>query len=105
MAYYVFEDQTNIRIRFTGCGDLTSNTECLIKYGTVDDNNIITYIGSWTATVEGAVTAGIIYYDLDYEDGLPAGKYTFWPHITFSDGTMSIGKAVRQTIKEEGEWV
>jgi len=105
MAYYYFENQTNLKIRFSGCGNLTGNTECLIKYGTVSDDNEITYVGAWVATVEGAATGGIIYYELDYEDILPEGKYTFWPYITFSDGRVSIGKAVRQTIKEEGEYV
>ena len=106
MSYYIFEGQTNIRIRFTGCGDLTGATECLIKYGTIGiDNQTVTYAGSWTATVEGLATAGTIYYDLDYEDNLPDAKYSFWPYITFSDGRVSIGKGVVQTVKEEGAWI
>ena len=101
---YIYEGQTHLRIQMEGCGDLTGLSDCFIKYGIINSDKTVTYVGSFDATVLGLPTAGIIYYDLGYEDIITPGAYTWWAYITFPDGTVSITRAIPQTIKSEGEF-
>ena len=94
----VFSGQTALRIRITDLGDLTGYGEILIKYKL---NTRTATEAEWTATVEDA-TEGIIYYDLTTADELESGVYSVWPHITWSDGRISIGIANKLEIKQEG---
>lgn len=94
----VFSGQTSLRIRITDLGVLSGSDEILIKCQKQVKNAETT---EWTATVEDA-TEGIIYYDLTTEDELTEGKYNVWPHITWSDGRISIGTANELIIMQEG---
>ena len=102
--YYIYENQNNLRIRLSGCGSLAGAETAEICYGTIDSDGDTTYVGKWTATIEDATT-GIIYADLESDDSLNAGDYAFWAKITFSDDRVSVSKAVKQTVRSEGETI
>jgi len=97
MANY-FKGQTNLRIELETNVDLTSAT-LAIKYMTPKGGTP----GSWVATINGSDNSKM-YYDADSANDLDAhGEWTFWAHVTFADGTIGIGSAVKQIIKHEGQ--
>jgi hypothetical protein len=94
---YFYNGQNAVQIRLTDLGSLTNAVTCLIKYKTPAGVS-----GSFSATIENSTT-GIIFYNLTNSQFLTTGEWTFWAHVTFSDGRIGIGQTKFITIKNEGE--
>jgi hypothetical protein len=80
--------------------DLTNATTILLKYKKPPDGTA----GQFTAAAKSpAATSNTITYDVKDTENDQAGRWRFWPHVTFSDGTIRIGKPVEVEVYGEGE--
>jgi hypothetical protein len=94
----IFVGQTNLRLTLATGQTLTGSSSLLIKFKKPDNTT-----GSWTATIDGG-DATKMYFDIDNASYLDIrGKWIFWAYVVFSGGTIGIGKAVAQIIKNPGE--
>lgn len=92
----IYKNQDYLRIRIH-IGYTLSGATALIKYR--DPNGTE---GSWAVTVENELN-GIVYRD--FAAGSPldvSGQWTFWSHVTFSDGRVAPGQAFTEMIYDEG---
>ena len=94
---YFYDGQNAVQMRAYNLGDLSTAGTCLIKYKKPDLTT-----GSWTATID-TENDGEIYYDLLNTEFLTVGTWTFWTHITYTDGRIGIGDPKTITIREEGQ--
>lgn len=93
----IFKGQTRLTIKLYCQAAIPNVDTALIKY--LKPTGIA---GSFPATVEDA-DAGIISYDVaDANDIDEFGTWKFWPHITFTDTKVIIGKSAEQMVLEEG---
>lgn len=93
----VYKGQTAVTITATVKQDVTGAT-CLIKYKKPSRDT-----GSFAATIITAATGVIRYTASSISDLDESGIWTFWAHITFSDGTIAAGEAYTRTIYAEGK--
>ncbi len=93
----VYEGQTALSITATVGTDITGST-CLIKYLKPDGAE-----GEFDATIITAAT-GVIRYTVESENDIDQdGQWTFWGHVTFSDGTVAAGEPYKRYIYKEGK--
>jgi len=94
----IYKGQDALTIQLTVGQDITSATPVLIKYRKPSGLE-----GSWIAAIVTAAT-GIIGYTMADTDQLnEVGKWTFWAHITFSDGKVAPGEPIEKWVYNEGE--
>jgi len=80
--------------------DLTDADTVLLKYKKPPDGTS----GQFTAAAKApAATSNTITYDVKDTENDQAGTWRFWPHVTFTDGTIYIGKPVDLRVYEEGD--
>ena len=94
---YFYDGQNAVQVRAYNLGDLSTAGTCLIKYKKPDLTT-----GQWTATID-TENDGEIYYDLLNTALLTVGNWTFWTHITYTDGRIGIGDPKTINIREEGQ--
>ena len=93
----IYKNQDYLRVRVHIGYTLSDAAAVLIKYR--DPNGVE---GSWAVAVENELN-GIVYRD--FAAGSPlnvAGVWTFWSHVTFTDGRVAPGEAFEQTVYDEG---
>jgi len=97
MANEIFENQSLTLTLDTNetLTDSEINT-ALIKYRNKDHRDDS---GSLAATVNDGNTT--IYANIS-ADTLKPGNYIFWAHITYTDGSVAIGKPVQKRVNAEG---
>lgn len=96
MTGKIYKNQDYLRIR-VHIGYTLSGATPLLKY-----KNPVGTEGSWAVVVEDELN-GIMYKDFSPGEYLGiSGSWTFWAHITFSDGRVALGEAFIQTIYDEG---
>jgi hypothetical protein len=79
--------------------DLSTATTVLLKYKKPPDGTA----GQFTAAAKSPeATSNTVTYDVKDTENDQAGTWRFWPHVTFSDGTIRIGKPVDLDVYEEG---
>ena len=93
-----FVGQTNLRIELETNVTLTDGT-LLIKYIKPDRKTA----GSFGATINGSDASKMYYDAINATDLDQAGKWRFWAHVVFAGGTIGIGSAIEQIIKEQGQ--
>ena len=95
MATYIV-GQSNLRIELETGITLTGNT-CLIKYK--KPNGVS---GQWSATISTDVSK--MYYDVTSSTDIDvAGKWIFWSHVTYGDGSIGKGHSATQYFYKEGD--
>jgi len=95
MAQY-FVAQTNLRLTLETYSTLTGAT-VLIKYKKPSGA-----LGSWSAELSTNVTQ--CYFDLTSSTYIDeAGKWYFWAHATYGDGTVGKGSVATQYFLKEGD--
>lgn len=93
----IYKNQNQLRFTATAGVDITGATVTEIKYQKADGTT-----GTWTATIEDALT-GVIYYDVTGTDELDVlGDWQFWAWVTFSDGRSAPGEPFTKKIYAEG---
>jgi hypothetical protein len=96
MAIYIV-GQSNLRIELETDVDVSSATN-LIKYRDPEGTT-----GSFSATPSTGDTSKI-YYDVSSSTVISiAGKWLFWAHSTFGDGSIGKGATASITFRKEGD--
>lgn len=94
----IYKGQDALTIRLTTGQDITDATPVLIKYRKPSGVE-----GSWTASITTALTGVISYTMADTNQLDEVGLWTFWAHITFSDGKVAAGEPVEKWVYNEGD--
>jgi len=94
----IYKGQSALTIRLTVGQDITDATPVVIKYRKPSGVE-----GSWTASIITAATGVISYTMADTAQLNEVGLWTFWAHITFSDGKVAPGEPVKKWVYNEGE--
>lgn len=92
----IYVGQTALIFEVTLNSDVTGST-CLVKYK--KPNGIV---GEFPATIINATTGVIRASPTSVDDLDVAGLWTFWGHVTFSDGSVAAGEPVQEQIYDEG---
>ncbi len=93
----IYVNQTSLKLEAEVKADLTNANTVLIKYIKPDDST-----GQFTATVTDA-TFGVIEYIITSSTDIDqVGDWTFWGHITFSNGDVIAGEPHCETVYKEG---
>lgn len=93
----IYTLQTKLIFKIRTKVDLTGATQVLLKFKRPDDTT-----GQWIAAITDAAT-GRAEYDVQAGDLNQAGEWTFWSHVTYSDGKEVPGEIEKRTIHNEGE--
>jgi hypothetical protein len=94
----IYKNQTKLRIRCE-CGDILGAASALVGFKDPDG-----LFGSWTGVIEDMTPTGHVYKDITATGQLNvSGEWRFWPIVTFSDGGVAPGKAIRLRIYDQGE--
>lgn len=89
--------QTKLDIEVYLGQDITGQQEAIIKYVKPDNTT-----GSFTATVIDETVGHIRYEVANASDLDQSGDWTFWGHITYTDGKVIAGEARKEKIYAEG---
>lgn len=92
----IFSNQDHLKIR-VHIGYTLSDATILLKYC-----DPVGAEGSWAVMVEDELN-GVVYKQFAIGEYLGvSGIWTFWSHVTFSDGRVAPGEAFQQMIYDEG---
>ena len=94
----IYKNQTALTIKLDTKTILENVQTALIKYKKPNGA-----IGSFSGSIGGGHYGTLITYDVLSADDLDqSGKWTFWAHITFTNGKIVPGERVFVKIYEEG---
>lgn len=94
----IYSGQSALTIRLTTNQDITGASAVLIKYKKPSG-----VTGYWTAAITTAATGVISYTMADTSQLDETGKWTFWAHVTFSDGKVAPGEPIEKWVYDEGD--
>lgn len=92
----VYKGQTALMLTAKVKEDVTGAT-CLIKFRKPSGA-----LGSFVASIITAATGVIRYVVTSASDIDQSGRWRFWAHVTFSDGTIAVGEPYTYKFYDEG---
>lgn len=95
----IYKGQTKLEFVVTVGANLTSASTAAIKY--IKPSGLE---GSFACTISNTTT-GVINYTVGTSDINEYGSWIFYSYITFNDGKIAIGKAIKIPVLKQGQLV